>query len=192
MTRRSDIAYIVARFMLGNKRYLLLRKHPKWGDWSLVGGHVEPFEKRDWARAAIREAEEELDPLSFRRDFILLPLLRAPISWGPVPSRSAHGALTEYTAQYFALRLTASPEETLARLPDDDFVLFDEDAVEKTGAANGALAALRSSLPHGLDAVPLAAERRLSPAAVKIRRVKRPPIVERSDAGRRSTAPVSS
>jgi 8-oxo-dGTP pyrophosphatase MutT (NUDIX family) len=182
MTRRSDIAYIVARFALGNKRYLLLRKHPKWGDWSLVGGHVEPFEKRDWARAAIREAQEELDPLTFRRDFILLPLLRAPITWGPVPSQSARGALTEYTAQYFALRLTASPEESLARLPDDDFVLFDEDEVETTGAANGALAALRKSLAHGLDDVPLAADRRLSPAAIRIRRVKGPPRVGRSSA----------
>jgi hypothetical protein len=187
MTRRSDIAYIVARFMLNNRRYLLLRKHPKWGDWSLVGGHVEDYEKRDWARAAIREAEEELDPLTFRRDFILLPLLREPVTWGPVPSKSAQGALTKYTAQFFALRLTADPEQSLSRLPVDEFVLFDESEIDRTGAANGALATLRNCLAHGLEDVPLAVDRKLVTAAIGIRRVKRPPPVQKSKGKRAET-----
>jgi 8-oxo-dGTP pyrophosphatase MutT (NUDIX family) len=176
MTRRSDIAYIVARFVLGTKRYLLLRKHPKWGDWSLVGGHVEPFEKRDWARAAVREAEEELEPLKFRRDFILLPLLQAPVTWGPVRSRSAGGALTEYTAQYFALRLTSDPREALARLPEQDFVLLDERELQDMDEENSVLRTLLANLDGGLDDVPLAAERALAAAAIKIPKVKSRPV----------------
>lgn len=119
--RHSELALVLIRLKMNAEPYHVLIRHKKWGDWSLVGGHVEPIEKNDWARAAARECNEELAPLSFGSDFILLPLLDQPLKWGPIPSRSADNEPTMYTAQVFVLRFLKPPAECLARLPADDF-----------------------------------------------------------------------
>lgn len=124
--RHSDLALVVIRLILDAKPYQVLIKHPKWGDWSFVGGHVEAYEKNDWARAAVRECDEELAPLKHSADFILLPLRAQPLRWGPTTSRSAGGAPTIYTAQLFGLRFLQDPAECLLRLPREDFRLVRE------------------------------------------------------------------
>ena len=75
--------------------YLLLNAHHKWGDWSPVGGHVEPCDA-DWCAAAVREASEELAPLRYGEDIEVDPDEIGRLEWGPVASRSAGGALTQY------------------------------------------------------------------------------------------------
>src|SRR5688500_1868159 len=102
--RTSRIAYVLVRLLVGEKDCFLLRVHRKWGDWGLVGGHVEDDELSDWRRAAEREANEELEPLRLGMDFSLEPLDSAPESWGPVPSRSAGGVPTKYCAAWFTLQ----------------------------------------------------------------------------------------
>jgi hypothetical protein len=124
--RHSDLALVLIRLKINGDTWVVLSRHAKWRDWTLVGGHVESDEKNDWARAAVREADEELAPLRFGDDFILLPLLDQPVRWGPVPSRSAGGELTTYAAQLFALRFMKAPLECLARLPQDDFRIMRE------------------------------------------------------------------
>ena len=141
MMRHSDLVLVVATLDLENERHLLLRRHPKWGDWSLVGGHVEEDEKNDWARAAVRECNEELSPLVYGEDFSLLPLLDRPMKWGPVPSKSAGGELTTYSAQVFALRFLKSPRECLGALPPKDFRLDKEGEIPVPGAEEMSLQA---------------------------------------------------
>jgi hypothetical protein len=127
--RCSDLALVVIRLILNAHPYQLLIKHPKWGDWSFVGGHVEAHEKNDWACAAVRECDEELAPLKHGEDFMLLPLLDQPLRWGPSTSRSAGGVPTIYTAQLFSLRFLRDPAECLLRLPRADFRLVRESAI---------------------------------------------------------------
>lgn len=124
--RTSDLALVLIRLTIRDQPHLVLIRHRKWGDWSLVGGHLEPEERADWARAARRECNEELSPLRYGTDFTLLPLLDQPVRWGPVPSRSAGDVPTIYTAQFFALRFLRPPAECLAQLRADDFRIVPE------------------------------------------------------------------
>jgi 8-oxo-dGTP pyrophosphatase MutT (NUDIX family) len=105
--RTSRVAYVVARLLIDEEPHLLVMKHKKWGDWSLVGGKLEAEDRGDWSRAAQREAREELGFVEYRA--LLLPIFIEPISWGPVPSKSQGGKLTLYTAQYFAARFESDP-----------------------------------------------------------------------------------
>jgi 8-oxo-dGTP pyrophosphatase MutT (NUDIX family) len=127
--RQSELALILIRLKMGSEPYHVLIRHKKWGDWSFVGGHVESDERNDWARAAVRECNEELAPLRFGDDFTLLPLLDQPLRWGPLRSKSADNEPTMYTAQIFALRFLKPPAECLARLPADEFRIVRESEI---------------------------------------------------------------
>ena len=126
MTRVSDIVYVVARLKSAERTYFLLHAHAKWGDWSLVGGHVESFEQDDWDAAAIRETNEEMVPLVVGEDIRVEPLTREVIEWGPEPSRSAGGVPTVYRSLWYSLRFVAEPMGCLRRLAADDFLLVEE------------------------------------------------------------------
>ena len=157
--RRSRVVYVVVRLRVAEEDYFLLLGHHKWGDWSLVGGHVEPNEADDWTRAAEREVQEELEPLRVGKDFTLERVLGAPERWGPVPSRSAGGELTQYEAEWFCLRFLVSPAECLSRLLTDDYVLVARKlATDDPESVNVAslLQRLDEGLRGGLDDVPLA------------------------------------
>lgn len=121
--RRTDVAYVLAKLRVRGVDYLLLNAHHKWGDWSLVGGHVEPCDA-DWCAAAVREASEELAPLRYGEDIEVDPDEIGRLEWGPVASRSAGGALTEYRARCYALRFKSDPRACLSKLSDADFVLL--------------------------------------------------------------------
>jgi hypothetical protein len=170
--RHSELAHVIIRILIDGQSYLLLHKNKKWNDWSLVGGHVEPGEEGDWARTAIRECEEELAPLKYMDDFIVVPLLRQPRSWGPVASKSAHGAPTRYKAQFFGLEFRRDPGECLSRLPPDDFLLAPEQGLSRsTSGVSGALHIVRSSLPGGLDDVPVSWKTSIDRSRITIREV---------------------
>ena len=129
-SRQSDVAYVLAKLRIRGVDHLLLHAHPKWGDWSLVGGHVEPTDA-DWYSAAMRETEEELTPLELGRDVEVEPLAVPQSEWGPVPSMSAGGAPTRYRARWYVLRFKADPERLLARLPKDQFMLLPLASLDK-------------------------------------------------------------
>jgi 8-oxo-dGTP pyrophosphatase MutT (NUDIX family) len=124
--RHSNLALVLIRIEINDEPHLLLIRDQKWNDWTLVGGHVEPHEQNDWAFAAARECNEELAPLRYGRDFILVPLFIEPMRWGPIPSKSADGELTTYAAQVFALRFLATPAKCLEQLPPGEFRLVPE------------------------------------------------------------------
>lgn len=166
--RTSRIAYVLVRLALGEKDCFLLRVHRKWGDWGLIGGHVEEDELANWRRAAEREANEELEPLRLGVDFSLAALEGAPESWGPVPSRSAGGVPTTYSAAWFTLEFLRDPSACLAQLPDEEFLLVERDAalMAAGGEVTALLARLERELPEGLSSVPLAWPHEIDPAAV--------------------------
>lgn len=129
-SRQTDVAYILAKLRIAGVDHLLLRAHRKWGDWSLVGGHVEPTDT-SWLRTAEREAQEEMAPLRFGNDFEIVPLTLPESEWGPVPSRSAGGTPTRYRARWYLLRFTANPVELLKKLPRSEFALVPVSSLER-------------------------------------------------------------
>jgi ADP-ribose pyrophosphatase YjhB (NUDIX family) len=128
--RHSHVVYLLARMTTIFGPALLLNRHKKWDDWSLVGGHVEPDEMGDWRAAAIREADEELVPLSHGADFTIDALHEEPITWGPQPSRSAQGAPTIYHVKFYSLAFKVSRLEVFGQLPPADFKLVPESQID--------------------------------------------------------------
>lgn len=135
--RHSNVVYVLIRLPTVDGPSLLLRRHEKWGDWSLVGGHVEEWEMDDWGLAAAREATEELEPLVNGQDFVVKPITSEPITWGPEPSRSAKGQRTVYHIKYYTLTFLRDPVELLARLPATEFLLVPERALDSAGHTLG-------------------------------------------------------
>lgn len=123
-TRRSELALVLVCVNIDGVPHLLFHRHRKWGDWSLIGGHVEPGEEKDWLLTAIREADEELTPLRHNVDFVIeqFPSMNQ-VEWGPVPSRAKGNVPTIYAVRYYWLRFVAEPVASLARLNPRDFVL---------------------------------------------------------------------
>ncbi|MCR9162334.1 MAG: NUDIX domain-containing protein [Nannocystaceae bacterium] len=153
--RHSDIAYVLIRLQSHGRDFLLLHRHAKWGDWSLVGGHVEPGEEDDWLITATREAAEEMEPLKLREDFDLEPL-RIRVRWGPHPSRSAFGAPTEYRAEYFVLRFLRAPDDVLRRLPAGEFRLVALDGIRDDDSVSFPVRKLLDHVGPEFDAIPKA------------------------------------
>lgn len=151
--RNVALAHVVVKIEFADGCFYLLHKNKKWGDWSLVGGHVEPGEEGEWVRTAYRETEEEMPPLQHKKDFLLVPLLTEPITWGPRRSKSAGGQPTTYRANFFRLIFRRDPVEFLRRL-GDDFTLVAESEVEHRNDVGELVATLSSRLPHGIAAVP--------------------------------------
>ncbi len=155
--RHSHVVYVLIRLPTREGPALLLNLHEKWGDWSLVGGHVEDDEREDWALAAAREASEELEPLAAGRDFHVVPIHGEPFTWGPEASRSARGERTVYHIQYYALTFLHDPVALLERLPPGKFLLLPERELGTTTQLLGSpVHRTQRYLQGGLDAVPLA------------------------------------
>lgn len=155
--RHSHVVYVLIRLPTVGGPSLLLRRHEKWGDWSLVGGHVEEWEMDDWSLAAAREAAEELEPLVRGQDFDVSPLETGPITWGPEASRSAQGERTVYHIQYYTLTFLRDPVALLGQLPLSEFLLVRECQLGSMGAAFGRPVHRAHRILHGgFDAVPRA------------------------------------
>jgi hypothetical protein len=163
--RHSNVAYVLAKLRVRGEDYALVHAHPKWGDWSLVGGHVEPTDQT-WHAAAAREVQEEMAPLRCDRDVAVDRLELAASQWGPVPSRSASMRPTNYKAEWFVLRFITDPLKCLARLSLNEFRLVRlteidripnlSSVVEKAGKLlPDGWASLPLSWPHDLDRVPI-------------------------------------
>lgn len=162
-SRHSDLALVLAKLDVDGEVCLLLNRHKKWGDWSLVGGHVEPGEEQDWAITARREATEELAPLAPERDFLVATQAVAHHKWGPVPSRSAGHVPTTYEARYHCLKFLADPQSCLARLPAEDFVLVPLDELEHRTSDLQISEVVKHLIEAGrlLQALPLSSDRAL-------------------------------
>jgi 8-oxo-dGTP pyrophosphatase MutT (NUDIX family) len=155
MMRHSHIVYVLIRVPTPAGARLLLHLHEKWGDWSLVGGHVEDDERDDWAEAARREAGEELEPLAPGQDFVVSPMHAEPFTWGPEASRSARGERTIYHIQYYALTFLRDPVALLGKLPPSKFLLVNERELDSTPHALGSpVRRANRYLEGGLEAVP--------------------------------------
>jgi 8-oxo-dGTP pyrophosphatase MutT (NUDIX family) len=166
--RHSHVVYVLIRLPTRAGAALLLHLHEKWGDWSLVGGHVEDDERDDWAAAAAREASEELEPLAVGQDFEVVPIHAEPFTWGPEASRSARGERTIYHIQYYALTFLRDPVELLEQLPASKFLLVSERELDSTTYALGnPVRRAYRYLQGGLTAVPPAWGEPLDPAALR-------------------------
>ncbi len=113
MPRHSHVSVVLFLLDIGGEAHLLLLRHWRWGDWSLVGGHMEGNETP--LQTAIRETEEELAPLRVHADIRVAPLFAEPVRWGPVLSRSA-GTPTRYTVWFHYGVFLVDPDLALARV----------------------------------------------------------------------------
>lgn len=167
--RHSNVVYVLIRLSTVNGPLLLLRRHEKWGDWSLVGGHVEESEMDDWGLAAAREATEELEPLVNGQDFVVKPIHAEPITWGPEASRSTHGQRTIYHIQYYTLAFLRDPVVLLGRLPATEFMLVPEREIDSTGHIFGSpVHRARRFLNGGFEAAPRAWAGELDPRVLPV------------------------
>jgi len=153
-TRHSNVAYVLAKLRLRGDDCVLLHAHPKWGDWSVVGGHVEPTDVT-WQAAAAREVEEEMAPLRYGDDIEVVPLDVPASHWGPVPSRSAGLRPTNYRAEWYLLRFKADPRELLARLPAGEFCVVRVADLAHAPNLSSVIKRAAAVLPHGWDSLPL-------------------------------------
>lgn len=154
--RNVSLAHVIVKLQFTDGVFYLLHKNRTWNDWNLIGGHVEAGEEDEWVRTAYREAQEEMSPLLPHRDFFLVPLLTAPISWGPRKSRSAGEALTTYRANLFRLIFRQDPSDFLSHRLGEDFMLVTESELDQRGDISNTVKDLYRNLPHGLAALPLA------------------------------------
>jgi 8-oxo-dGTP pyrophosphatase MutT (NUDIX family) len=127
-SRRSTLSIVVFRLLVDDSDCVLLLRHDKWGDWGLVGGHIEPGESAD--EAALRETEEELVPLRVGHDLAIERLPHDPLEWGPVSSRSAGGHATVYHATYYAAVFRSNPEPALAAIHNRNLVFIPVKALD--------------------------------------------------------------
>ena len=165
--RQSDVVYVLAKLRIRGADFLLLNAHRKWGDWSLVGGHVEPTDP-DWRSAAAREVEEEMAPLQHGADVTVEPLAGRPSTeWGPVPSVSAGGAPTCYRANWYVLRFLRDPRACLSKLSGEEFRLVGLQDVTSEPGVSAIVRQAADLLPGGLKAVPLAWEEDLKDVSLR-------------------------
>ena len=139
---------------MGGDDYLLLNVHRKWGDWSLPGGHVEPFDADFWA-AAVRETTEELEPLRYGEDLEVQREQLTCSEWGPVPSTSAGGTPTFYQAAFHVLHFKRHPRECLERLPGGEFRLIRLTDIAASKDVSSIVNRLGQLLPGGWSSLPL-------------------------------------
>lgn len=152
--RHSVISFVLLCLHIDGVPHFLLRHHRKWGDWSLAGGHVETEDAGSWAAAAAREVQEELSPLAHRKDFILVPIFSRPLTWGPVPSRSAENRPTTYEAQFFSMELLGDPLRAFSQMNVHDLRLVPQGDLERE-ALPTPLRTLKERLGGGLTSIPL-------------------------------------
>lgn len=152
--RKSRVAYVLAKLKIRGQEYLLLNAHRKWGDWSLLGGHVEPSDSDFWAAAA-RETSEELAPLRYGEDIEVKRDQLACSEWGPVSSVSAGGVPTNYQACWYLLQFKSDPQACLARLPRDEFRLMRLSDLTDSPDVSSIVKKLAQLLPGGWNALPL-------------------------------------
>jgi hypothetical protein len=152
--RQSQIAYVVAKLMVRGQECLLLNAHHKWGDWSLLGGHVEA-DDASWWEAAAREAQEELAPLKCGAEMEIKREELAASEWGPIASASAGGAPTRYQARWFSLRFLEDPKQCLARLPREEFRLVPLSALNAGCEVASVVTKIAQLLPDGWRSLPL-------------------------------------
>ena len=144
--RHSKVVYILIRLRMNDRDHVVIQRHRKWGDWSFVGGHVEPHEETNWDLAAARAVEEELAPLRVGRDVQLVPLDHTPSTWGPVSSRSHKGKPTVYHARWYALQFLVDRDYGLENFDWTNLML-----VEPTSSK---MPALFARFPAGISVVP--------------------------------------
>jgi 8-oxo-dGTP pyrophosphatase MutT (NUDIX family) len=125
--RNVDVVYVTIKLLTAAAGpRALLNYNAKWQDWSLVGGHVEPGEARD--SAAAREAEEEMNPLTYGADFALEPLGTR------IPSRFKSAVSGDYYwTRFYALKFRTDPVNALGRLERGAFRLFSQDELAGPG-----------------------------------------------------------
>jgi 8-oxo-dGTP pyrophosphatase MutT (NUDIX family) len=159
--RHSQISVVLLVLDIDRAPHLVLLHHARWGDWSLVGGHIEADESP--LEAAVRETEEELAPLRVEVDLRVSPLLATPLSWGPVSSRSA-GVPTQYTVWFHYGAFLVEPSAALPRVSSSEIAYLPMSALTQARWPRGVtdiLARLRATTD--LMAIPHAWPRPLHP-----------------------------
>lgn len=104
---RTRCAFVVCRLDEDGEPRIVLINDPRWGDYTLIGGHEEPEDHYDLERTARRETLEELGCFPGCRDFKLQPLTEET-RFGPVWSKSAR-CEKAYTFKYYGIQFACDP-----------------------------------------------------------------------------------
>jgi len=147
-------AFVVCRFDAGGEPRIVLMKDPRWGDYTLIGGHEEPEDHKDLETTARRETLEELGCFRGRSDFRLFPLTDE-IAFGPTWSKSAH-RMKKYTFKYYGIQFPCDPQ-VRDGYNKAGFLLrsFSADELTRHAALSNVVKIFLAIYPKGLDGVPL-------------------------------------
>jgi len=164
MLRKVSCAFITCKLRINGDDYLLLRGDPDWNDLTLVGGHLEDFDKGNFRRTAIRETEEELPGLRWPGDF-KIEAITPKISYGPVWSKSAE-AKTRYTIRYYHLKFIHEPSciWSATRLGSPNMLVKVSDLLASSSKMklSNFVALIDHTFPGGIGALPLSWEQDLT------------------------------
>jgi 8-oxo-dGTP pyrophosphatase MutT (NUDIX family) len=147
-------AFVVCRFDADGEPRIVLMKDPKWGDYTLIGGHEEPEDHNSLETTARRETLEELGCSQDSSDFKLWPLT-GEIRFGPTWSKSAR-RMKVYTFKYYGIRFSSDP------LVNDGYnkagfllKFFSADELMKHTTLSNVVKVFLAAYQKGLDGVPL-------------------------------------
>jgi ADP-ribose pyrophosphatase YjhB (NUDIX family) len=129
-------------------------KDPRWGDYTLIGGHEEPEDHNDLESTARRETLEELGCSRGGSVLRLFPLTDE-IGFGPTWSKSAH-CMKTYTFKYYGVQFSCDPQ-IRDGYNNAGFLLklFSKEELARHAALSNVVKIFLAAYPDGLDGVPL-------------------------------------
>jgi 8-oxo-dGTP pyrophosphatase MutT (NUDIX family) len=129
-------------------------KHPRWGDFTFIGGHEEPEDHQQLDITARRETLEELGLPEGRIEFQLFPLTDE-ITFGPIWSKSTH-CVKSYIFKYYGVKFHSDPHIRYGYNEAGSFIkLFSVGELQSQNAISNVVRVFLDRYAKGLDSVPL-------------------------------------
>jgi hypothetical protein len=98
--RISRGAYGIIKHRFKNADSYLLQINPGWeNQFNFISGHIEPEDKNDYKNTMIREIEEELNPIKYKKQFDVKAISNKPFH--EVAYSLSAGEKTRYTFSIF-------------------------------------------------------------------------------------------
>jgi len=159
--RVSNAAYGMIKHRFNGQDEYLLQLNPGWNHrFNFISGHIEPADQNDYQNTIIREVEEELFPIRYRKEFTIEPITAEPFRES-ARSLSA-GVETDYTFFLFMIFFCAPPDRLSFLWQGAQSVnhWFTEDELRRGSGRNGEritrfpVPALIRFLPDGFKGLP--------------------------------------
>jgi len=80
MMRTSNAAYAMIKHRFDQTDKYLLQINKGWNNqYNFISGHIEPEDDNNYQNTIIREVEEELPPIKYKKEFLVSSLIKKPL-----------------------------------------------------------------------------------------------------------------